>query len=72
MSFQKKFECLHVISFKCKYVLFHLGMLRLFQKINMFFFWVKIKLVSNNNFSFKYSVQGLNPHLLSWFNVYPP
>ncbi len=32
------YTCLHVISYKCKYVLFHLNMLRLFQDINMFFF----------------------------------
>jgi hypothetical protein len=36
--FPISYTCLHVISYKCKYVLFHLNMLRLFQKINMFFF----------------------------------
>ncbi len=41
------------ISYKCKYVLFHLNMLKLFQQINMFFFY-NVKLVSNKNFSFKY------------------
>jgi len=58
---------LHVISYKCKYVLFHLNMLRLFQKINIFF---EIKLIFNKNFSFKYLIQGFNLHLLSCFNVY--
>jgi hypothetical protein len=42
------YTCLHVISYKCKYVLFHLNMLSLFQKINIFF---EIKLVFNKNFS---------------------
>jgi hypothetical protein len=46
VSFQKKlnfcvfpisYTCLHVISYKCKHVLFHLNMLRLFQKIKIFF-----------------------------------
>jgi len=47
VSFQKKkieylclsisCTCLHVISYKCSYVLFHLNMLRLFQEINIFF-----------------------------------
>jgi len=46
-------------------------MLRLFQEINMFFFF-ETKLVSNKNFSFKYLIQGSNPHLLHQFNVYPP
>jgi len=32
------YTCLHEISYKCKYVLFHLNMLRLFQEINMLFF----------------------------------
>jgi hypothetical protein len=59
---------LHVISYKCKYVLFHLNMLRLFQKINIF---VEIKLIFNKNFSFKYLIQGFNLHLLSCSNVYP-
>jgi hypothetical protein len=45
-------------------------MLRLFQKINMFFL-VEIKLVFNKNFFFKYLIQGFNPHLVKWFNVYP-
>jgi len=32
--------CWHVISYKYKYVLFHLNMFRLFQEIIMFhFFW---------------------------------
>jgi hypothetical protein len=48
MSFQKKnlnfcvfpisYTSLHVISYKCKYVLFHLNMFRLFQEINNLFF----------------------------------
>jgi hypothetical protein len=58
VSFQKKlnicvfpisYKCLHVISCKCKYVLFHLNMLRLFQEINILFFF-EIKLVFNKNF----------------------
>jgi len=36
--FPISYTCLHVILYKCKYVLFHLNMLKLFQKINMFFF----------------------------------
>jgi hypothetical protein len=56
------YTCLHVISYKCKYVLFHLNMLRLFQEIDMFFFF-EIKLVLNN--FLKYLIQGFNPHLLS-------
>jgi hypothetical protein len=36
------------------------------------FFSFEIKLVSNKKFSLKYLIQGFNPHLLSWFNVYPP
>jgi DMSO/TMAO reductase YedYZ heme-binding membrane subunit len=44
--FQKKnlgvfpfsYACLHVISYKCKCVLFYLNMLRLFQDINIFLF----------------------------------
>jgi hypothetical protein len=61
VSFQKKFTSLclsnfihmfNVISYKCKYVLFHLNMLRLFQQINMLFFF-EIKLVSNKFFSLK-------------------
>ncbi len=28
------YTCLHVISYKCEYMLFHLNMLRLFQDIN--------------------------------------
>jgi hypothetical protein len=55
--------CLHVISYKCKHVLFHLNMLRLFQEINILFFF-EIKLVSNNNFSLKYLIQGFYSHLL--------
>jgi hypothetical protein len=68
--FKKKFEALclsnfiHIISYKCKYVLFHLNMLRLFQEINMFSFF-EIKVVSNKKFSLKYLIQGFNPHLLS-------
>jgi hypothetical protein len=46
------YTCLHVISYKCKYVLFQLNMLRLFQKIKVFFF--EIKQVSNKNFFLKY------------------
>ncbi len=44
VSFQKKVESLclsnfiHMFTYKCKYVLFQLNMLRLFQEINMFFF----------------------------------
>jgi hypothetical protein len=45
-------------------------MLKLFQKINMFIFF-EIKLVSNKIFSLKYLIQEFNPHLPSWFNVYP-
>jgi len=52
------------ISYKCKYVLFHLNMLKLFQDINMFL-KNQIKLVFNKNFSLKYLIQGFNPHLLS-------
>jgi hypothetical protein len=37
--FPNFYTCLHVISYKCKYVLFHLNMLRLFLDINMFFFF---------------------------------
>jgi hypothetical protein len=62
--FSISYMCLHVISYKCKYVLFHLNMLRLFQDINMFF-KNQIKLVFNKNFSLKYLIQGFNPHLLS-------
>jgi hypothetical protein len=51
-------------SYKYKYFLFHLNMLRLFQKINIFFFF-KIKLVSNKKKSFKYIIQRFNPHLFS-------
>ncbi len=43
---------LTLISYKCKYVLFHLHMLRLFQDINILFCF-EIKLVSNKNFSLK-------------------
>jgi hypothetical protein len=64
VSFQKNNNnlCVFPISYKCKYVLFHLNMLRLFQKINMLFFF-EIKLVFNKNFSVKYLIQGFNPHL---------
>jgi hypothetical protein len=78
VSFQKKKRIFvsfqfhtHISSYKCKYVLFHLNMLKLFQEINMFFFF-EIKVVSNKKFSHKYLIQGFNPHSLSWFNVYPP
>jgi len=37
--FPISYICLHVISYKCKYVLFYLNMLKLFQKINILFFW---------------------------------
>jgi hypothetical protein len=37
VSFQFHTHILQVISYKCKYVLLHLNMLRLFQKINIFF-----------------------------------
>ncbi len=43
--------------------------MRLFQEINMFFFF-DIKLVSNKKIPLKYLIQGFSPHLLSWFNVY--
>jgi hypothetical protein len=68
--FSISYTSLHVIPCKCKYVLFHLNMLRLFQEINISFFF-EIKLVSNKNFSLELGIQGFNPHLLSWFNVYP-
>jgi hypothetical protein len=55
VSFQKRnlsfcvfpisYTCLHVISYKCKYVLLYLNMLRLFQKINVYFIFFGIKLV---------------------------
>ncbi len=64
--FPISYTCLNVISYKCKYALFHLNMLRLFQEINMFFFF-EIKLVYNKNFSLKYLIQGFNPDLLTWF-----
>jgi hypothetical protein len=35
--FPISYTCLHVISYKRKLVVFHLNMLRLFQKINIFF-----------------------------------
>jgi hypothetical protein len=69
--FPISYICLHVISYKSKCVLFHLNMLRLFQEINILFFF-EIKLVSNKNVSFKYIIQGFNSHLFCWFNVYPP
>ncbi len=50
--------CVFPISYKYKYVLFHLNMLKLFQEINMFFSF-EIKLVSNKNFSLKYLIQDL-------------
>jgi hypothetical protein len=62
-SKKKKTFCVFSISYKCKYVLFQLNMLRLFQEINMFFFF-EIKIVFNKNFSLKYLIQGFNPHLL--------
>jgi hypothetical protein len=75
VSFQKKklnhcvfpisYTCLHVISYKCKYLLFHLNMLNFFQEINMFLSFFNIKLVSNKKFSIKYLIQGFNPHLLN-------
>jgi hypothetical protein len=37
MSFPIPYTFFHVISYKCKYVLFHLNMLRLFQDINILF-----------------------------------
>jgi hypothetical protein len=73
VSFQKAFlnffmfpisyTCLHVISYKCKYVLFHLNMFRLFQKVYIYIF--EIKLDSNKNFSRKCLIQRFNPHSLS-------
>jgi len=69
--FPISYTCLHVISYKCNYVLFHLNMLRLFKKINIYFFF-DIKLVTNKIFFLKYLIQGFNPLLLSRFNVYPP
>jgi hypothetical protein len=42
VSFQFHTHVLHVISYKCKYVLFHLNMLKLFQEI-MFFFSLRLK-----------------------------
>jgi hypothetical protein len=35
--FSISYTSLHVISYKCEYVLFHLNMLILFQEINIFF-----------------------------------
>jgi hypothetical protein len=55
--------CVFPISYKCKYVLFHLNMLRLFQEINMFFSF-EIKLDFTKNVSLKYLIQGFNPRLL--------
>jgi hypothetical protein len=39
VSFQKNYYylCIFPISYKCKYVLFYVNMLRLFQEINIFF-----------------------------------
>lgn len=68
---KNKFECLRVISYKWKYVLFDLDMLKLFQKIDILFYF-EIKLIFNKNFSLKYLIQGCNPHLLSWFIVHAP
>jgi hypothetical protein len=61
--FSKKKNILCLFNFIQKYVLFQLNMLRLFQEINMFFFF-EIKIVFNKNFSLKYLIQGFNPHLL--------
>jgi hypothetical protein len=60
------------ISYKYEYVLIYLNMLRLFQEIKILFYFIfEIKLGFNKkNFSFKYLIQGFNPHLLKWFNVY--
>jgi hypothetical protein len=53
--------CVFPISYKNKYVLFHLNiLLRLFLEINMFF--LETKLVFNTIFSLKYLIQGFNPH----------
>jgi hypothetical protein len=54
--FPISYTYLHVISYKCKYVLFHLNMLRLFQEINAFFFF-EVKLVFNKKLSLKYLIQ---------------
>ncbi len=56
--------CVFSISYKHKYVLFYLNMLRLFQEINMLIFF-EIKLVSNRKFFLKYLIQGFNPHLFN-------
>jgi len=55
LSFPISYTSLHVISYNCKYVLFHLNMLRLFQEINMFF---SLKL---NQFLIKNSLENLIP-----------
>jgi len=52
------------ISYKCKYVLFHLNMFKLFQEIKQKKFFM-IKLVSNKKISLKYIIQGFNSHLLN-------
>jgi len=51
------------ISYRYKYVLFHLNMSKLFQEINIFF--SEIKLVFNKKISLKYLIQGFIPHLFS-------
>jgi hypothetical protein len=45
-------------------MLFYLNMLRLFQEINQTN-KCEIKLVFDKNVSFKYLIQGFNPHLLN-------
>jgi hypothetical protein len=57
------YTCLHVISYKRKYVLFHLNMLKLFKRLTCFFF--EIKLFFNKKISLKYLIERFNPHLLS-------
>ncbi len=42
--FPISYTCLHVISYQCEYVCFHLNMLRLFQEIKMFFFFFFLRL----------------------------
>jgi hypothetical protein len=37
-------------------------MLKLFQEINLFVFFLEIKLVSPKKFSFKYLIQGFSSH----------
>jgi hypothetical protein len=36
------YTCLHVTSYKCKYVLFHLNMLKLFQEINIYCIFLRL------------------------------